>query len=64
MGVVLIAAVSIGLSIDNTIHYLFIFQAGLRADLRRTVRFWRAATGRLGVGFSTLALTAGLPPSA
>lgn len=60
MGVVLIAAVSIGLSIDNTIHYLFIFQAGLRAGLGKNGAIL-GAQQRAGLAsvFSTLALTAG-----
>ena len=60
MGVVLIAAVSIGLSIDNTIHYLFIFQACLRAGLEKNGAIL-GAQQRAGLAsvFSTLALTAG-----
>lgn len=60
MGVALIAAVSIGLSIDNTIHYLAIFQSGLRSGLDRDQAILEAQH-RAGVAsvFSTLALTAG-----
>jgi predicted RND superfamily exporter protein len=60
MGVALIAAVSIGLSIDNTIHYLAVFQAGVRRGLDRDQAILEAHH-RAGVAsvFSTLALTAG-----
>ena len=60
MGVALIAAVSIGLSIDNTIHYLAVFQSGIRTGLERDEALVEAQH-RAGVAsvFSTLALTAG-----
>jgi predicted RND superfamily exporter protein len=60
MGVALIAAVSIGLSIDNTIHYLAVFQAGIKQRLDRDQAILEAQH-RAGVAsvFSTLALTAG-----
>ena len=60
MGAAMIAAVSIGLSIDSSIHYIWSFQRWRDAghDFRQSIQHAEQRAGR-AVVFSTLALVAG-----
>lgn len=60
MGTVMIAAVSMGLSVDSSIHYLATFRRSIRAGLsyRQAIDAVHESVGRAMV-FSTIALIAG-----
>jgi len=60
MGAAMIAAVSIGLSVDSSVHYTMFYQRQRRLGLSRAEALHRAqdSVGRAAV-FSTLALTVG-----
>ena len=61
MGAAMIAAVSVGLSIDGSIHYIFAFRRSLRAgrSLQESLEAAYHTVGR-AVVFSTIALVIGL----
>ena len=71
MGAAMIAAVSLGLSIDSSIHYIWLFRRSLgqTADVSQAILYAQQRVGRaallstvaLVVGFSSLALSEFIP---